>query len=57
MDYPLISSPNNSKITVYVRVKIPEWSEITLVEGEKYEFETYDVPVKIIEDSLRELKE
>lgn len=31
--------------------------ELTDVEGEKYEFETYDVPVKIIEDSLRELKD
>ena len=30
---------------------------LTDVEGEKHEFETYEIPVKIIEDSLKELKE
>jgi len=31
--------------------------ELTGVEGKKYKFETYGMPVKIIEDSLKELKE
>lgn len=31
--------------------------ELTDVEGTKYEFETYEIPVNIIEDSLKELRE
>lgn len=31
--------------------------ELTDVEGEKYEFETHDIPVKIIEDNLKEFKD